>query len=182
MLKIIQKNRTRRLLTALGIGFTFGFLLQKGGATEYEVIVNQLLLKDFTVLKIILSAILTGMIGVYALVSIHVIDLHPKPCNLWGIILGGLVFGAGFALLGYCPGTTAGAIGTGSVHALVGMIGMIIGAGSFAFLYPNISKRLDMKNLGEITLSDILHINTWIIILFLASIIIISLYIIETRL
>jgi len=182
MLKNIQKNRTRRLLTALGIGFTFGFLLQKGGATEYEVIVNQLLLKDFTVLKIMLSAIITGMIGVYALVSIHVIDLQPKPCNLWGIILGGLVFGAGFALLGYCPGTTAGAIGTGSVHALVGMIGIIIGAGSFAFLYPNISKKLDRKNLGKITLPEILHINPWIIILILASIIITSLYIIETRL
>ena len=66
MLKNIEQNRTRRLLTALGIGFTFGFLLQKGGATDYEVIVNQLLLRDFTVLKIILSAILTGMIGIYS--------------------------------------------------------------------------------------------------------------------
>jgi hypothetical protein len=180
MLKKIQKNRTRRLLTALGIGFAFGFFLQKGGATEYEVIVNQLLLRDFTVLKIMLSAILTGMIGVYALASIHVIDLHPKPCKPRGIILGGLVFGAGFAILGYCPGTTAGAIGTGSIHALMGMIGMVIGAGSFAFLYPNISKRLDRKNLGNITLPDLLHTDPWIIILIMAGIIITALYIIET--
>ena len=82
MLKKIQKNRTIRLLTALGIGFAFGFVLQKGGVTGYEVIVNQLLLKDFTVLKIILSAILTGMIGVYTLVNIHVVDLKTKPL-LW---------------------------------------------------------------------------------------------------
>ncbi|MGC9308228.1 MAG: YeeE/YedE thiosulfate transporter family protein [Thermoplasmatota archaeon] len=179
MLAEIRENNTARLLTALGIGFAFGFLLQKGGATDYEVIVNQLLFRDFTVFKIIFSAILTGMIGVYMLVYLGITDLSIKPCNIYAIVVGGLIFGAGFALLGYCPGTMAGAVGTGSVHALVGIGGILAGAGLFASLYTGFQEKWDTKNLGEITIPEILDVHPWIVVLFVGAMIIISLYLIE---
>jgi len=179
MLAKIRENNTTRLLTALGIGFVFGLLLQKGGATEYGIIVNQLLLRDFTVIKIILSAILTGMVGVYMLVYLRIADLSIKSCNLYPIVIGGLIFGAGFAILGYCPGTMAGAVGTGSVHGLVGIVGILTGAGLYASQYTSLQERLDTKNLGEITIPEILDIPPWIVVLFVGILIIAVLYFIE---
>ena len=94
-------------------GILFGFLLQKGGATKHDVIVGQLLLTDFTVLKIMLSAVLTGMIGIYLMKTLGWVELSPKSGSMGSNIIGGLIFGVGFAVLGYCPGTIAGAIGNG---------------------------------------------------------------------
>lgn len=180
MLDTLRENRKARLLSALLIGLVFGFLLQKGGATEYEVIVNQLLLRDFTVLKIILSAILVGMVGVYLLEHFDIADLSPKPCNIWPIVVGGLIFGAGFALLGYCPGTMAGAVGTGSIHAFMGALGMLIGTGFFALMYPTVHKRLSTLHMGEITIPDVLDISPWLVILIISVLILVSLYLIQT--
>jgi uncharacterized protein len=63
-------NNKFTLIWGLAFGIVFGVLLQKGGATKYDVIIGQLLLKDFTVLKIMLSAVVTGMIGIYAMKSL----------------------------------------------------------------------------------------------------------------
>lgn len=168
-------------MTALAIGFAFGFLLQKGGATDYEVIVNQLLLRDFTVLKIILSAILIGMVGVFTLVHLGIAEFSIKPCNPYTIVAGGLIFGAGFALLGYCPGTMAGAVGTGSVHALAGIAGNLIGAGIYASAYPWIQKRWDTKNMGELTIPELLGINPWLVALVVGAMILVSLYLLDIQ-
>lgn len=159
MLKKLRKQKKLRLFTALLIGFFFGFLLQKGGATDYEVLVNQLLLRDFTVLKIMFSAIVVGAPGVYLLVQYSIADSSIKPFRPKSIILGGLIFGAGFALLGYCPGTLAGAVGTGSLHALLGAVGMVIGAGTFARLYPLLNDFIAADDRGEVTLPGLLGLG-----------------------
>lgn len=87
-------------------GFLFGFLLQKGGVTRYNVIVGQFLLKDFTVLKIMLTAVIVGSVGIYGMRALGLdVNLHVKTTALLGNALGGLIFGAGMAVLGYCPGT-----------------------------------------------------------------------------
>ena len=139
----------RRLQRAIGcfIGMAFGFLLQKGGVTKYEVIIKQLLLTEFTVVKIMLSAVVTGMIGVHLLRSIGLVTLHPKSGSFGATVVGGLIFGVGFGILGYCPGTLAGAVGQGSLDALLGgLVGILIGAGIFASLYP----RLDILVLKKV--------------------------------
>ena len=80
-------------------GFLFGFLLQKGGVTRFSVIVGQFLLKDFTVLKIMLTAIVVGSVGIYGMRALGFdIDLHIKATALLGNALGGLIFGAGMAV------------------------------------------------------------------------------------
>ncbi|MGC9424144.1 YeeE/YedE thiosulfate transporter family protein [Vibrio sp.] len=179
MIDKVRTDQRIRLLTGLMIGLVFGFLLQKGGATEYEVIINQLLLRDFTVLKIIFSAVLTGMVGVYVLVSLGVAYLSPKPCEPWAITVGGLIFGTGFAVLGYCPGTMAGAVGTGSVHALMGIMGVLIGVGLYASQYSHIHKKLNNKTWGNITIPGMLNVNPWIVVFLMSLMILGVLYAIE---
>ena len=117
MFSALHSNKSLQLVIGLGIGFLFGFLLQKGNVTEYDVIVGQLLFRDFTVVKIMVTAMVTGMIGVHALRSLGLVQLHPKPGSLGMTLVGGLIFGVGFAVLGYCPGTIAAAVGQGKMDA-----------------------------------------------------------------
>lgn len=119
---------------ALGgvFGVVFGFLLQKGGVAKFHVLIGALLLEDFIVFKVMLSAIAVGMIGVYALHARGLVELHVKPTRWAGNIVGGLCFGAGFALAAYCPGTSAAALGQGNGDALAVILGMIAGSAVFA--------------------------------------------------
>lgn len=135
-LDTIRKNRTLQAVLGLVFGTIFGFLLQKGGVTLYDVIIGQLLLTDFTVVKVMLSAILVGMVGVHAMKAAGLVRLHVRAGSLGATVIGGLIFGVGFAVLGYCPGTAAGAFGSGALDAAVGMAGIVVGAGIFARLYP----------------------------------------------
>jgi len=158
----------------LGLGFffgiIFGFLLQKGGVTQYDVIIGQLLLSDFTVVKVMLSAVITGMLGVRLLNSLGLASLHPKPGSLGMNVIGGLIFGIGFGILGYCPGTIAGAVGNGYLDALFGgFFGILLGAAAFAELYPklegDILKKMDYK---DVTLPELLHIDPWAAVFLVA--------------
>ena len=164
-----------RMQIALGFifGVLFGFLLQKGGLTDYGVIVGQLLLTDFTVAEVMLTAILVGMIGIQIMRSAGLVSLHNKSGSIGSTVLGGLIFGAGFAILGYCPGTAAAAFGSGAIDALVGMIGIIIGAGMFARLYPALSRSvLKWGPLPEGTISDLIGIRPAIIVTLMAVLIV----------
>lgn len=165
------------LLLGFLFGIVFGFLLQKGGATKYDVIVGQLLLTDFTVLKIMLTAVLVGMPGVYLMKNMGWVQLSPKSGSLGMNVIGGLVFGVGFALLGYCPGTIAGAIGNGYLDALTGgLIGIWIGTGLFASLYPRLNKGILSKgDYGDITLPRLLKVNDWVVVIPVGALILIFL-------
>jgi hypothetical protein len=167
MLSSIRSNKSLQLAIGLLIGTGFGFLLQKGGLTSYNVIVGQLLFTDFSVLKTMMTAVITGMIGVHLLKSAGLIIFHPKQGSLGATVIGGLIFGAGFALLGYCPGTVVGAAAQGSFDALFGGIaGITIGAGLFASLYPRLEKGILKKGyFGELTLPELLNAGEWTIII-----------------
>lgn len=121
---------------ALPLGILFGVFLHRGGVANYNVIVNQFRFRDFTVLKIMLTAIIVGGIGVLVLHATGHAPYHVKPANLLGVGLGAALFGVGMVLYGYCPGTGVAAIATGSLHALVGFAGMLIGGILYAFTYP----------------------------------------------
>ncbi len=179
MLEKLRKRKGLRSFTALIVGFFFGFLLEKGGATDYEVLVNQLLLRDFTVLKIIFSAIVVGAPGVYLLVKYGISQSSIKPFRPKSIILGGLIFGAGFALLGYCPGTLAGAVGTGSLHALLGAAGMVIGAGTFARLYPLLSEFIAEDDRGEVTIQGLLGLSKGLAVVIMGTVLIAVMLLLE---
>jgi hypothetical protein len=176
-----MKAKKTKLFWGLLFGIVFGFLLQKGGATKYDVIINQLLLTDFTVLKIMLSASVTGMIGLYAMQGLGWIKLRPK-AGSWGKnAIGGLIFGTGFALLGYCPGTIAGAIGNGYLDAITaGLIGIVLGSGLLAAAYPRLKEGvLRSGYFGNVTLPQVLKVNNWAVIIPLAILITVLMVLLE---
>ncbi len=148
-----------QVATGVLFGLIFGFLLQKGGVGKFNVLLGQLLLQDFTVVKVMLTAIVVGMIGIFALHHFGKAKLHLKPTRVGANIVGGLLFGAGFALLGYCPGTVAAALGQGSWDALFGMAGLVAGSWIFAEM-SGWSKRTveTWGDLGKVMLPDLLHV------------------------
>jgi len=83
------------------------------------------------------------------------------------VVIGGLIFGAGFAVLGYCPGTVAGAVGQGSLDALFGgMVGLTVGAGLFARIYPRIAGGiLDAGEYDIRTIPEFLGVNPWVVVI-----------------
>lgn len=166
MLSVVHQRKRVQLVIGLCIGIVFGFLLQKGGATQYDVIIGQLLFTDFTVVKIMLSAVITGMVGVHLLRSLGLAQLHPKPGSWGSSAIGGLIFGVGFGTLGYCPGTVAGAVGQGSLDALFGgVVGILIGAGLFAVFYPRLSQGILRKgDFGELTLPQLFKVQPWLLV------------------
>ena len=169
------------ILGGLLAGVAFGFLLQKGQVAKYRVILGQFLFTDYTVLKIMLTAIVVGAIGVWGMLQLGMIQhLQVKPAILAANAVGGLIFGLGMALLGYCPGTGVAAMGEGSRHARWGFAGMIAGAAAFAAAFPALEK--GFMKLGEVavttgdkatnkvTLPDVTGVSPWVYIAALAVI------------
>jgi uncharacterized protein len=165
-LQSVRKNRSLQLALGLAMGIAFGAFLQLGGVTRYNVIIGQLLLTDFTVVKVMLSAVAVGMVGVYLLRSLGLANLAVKPGSVGSTVLGGIVFGAGFAVLGYCPGTVAGAVGSGALDALFGgVVGILVGAGIYAALYPRLEATVLQK--GEFpnkTIPELLNLHPWAVV------------------
>lgn len=149
-------------------GILFGFLLQKGRVIRFEKQIGAMLLKDMTIFKFMASAILVGTVGIALLTDAGIITLSHKPMNVGAVLLGGALFGAGWAVMGYCPGTSIAALGEGRWHALFAIVGMIVGAAIYAELFPFFkSTILSWKDFGKIGLPEVLGISPWIIIAFL---------------
>lgn len=149
---------------ALGFvtGIVFGFLLHKGRVAKFEVIVGQLLLKDWTVVKVMATAIAVGSVGVYALVWGGLASLHVKPALLGGVLAGGLLFGLGLAVLGYCPGTCVAASGAGQRDAMVGVAGMLFGAAVYVLAFPRLEPMSKaIADWGKLTLPDVTSSSPW---------------------
>ena len=176
-----KKADKTSLVWGLLFGIVFGFLLHKGGATKYDVIIGQLLLTDFTVVKIMVSAVVTGMLGIYAMKNLGWIKLSIKSGSPGMNVVGGLIFGVGFAVLGYCPGTIAGAVGNGYLDALVGgLAGIIIGSGLFAALYPRLKAGILAKgDFGDLTLPRLFKVNDWVVVVPVAVVLVLLLIALE---
>jgi len=145
------------LLCAAVFGLIFGVLLQKARVAEYDVIVNFFRLRDMTVLKVMLTAIVVGGIGVALMMTAGWLEgYHIKGTKLLGLVLGSALFGVGMVLYGYCPGTGVAAIATGSLHALVGFAGMLVGGIAYAFSYSWIDANiLGVGDYGKVRLTEL---------------------------
>jgi uncharacterized membrane protein YedE/YeeE len=158
------------LLYGLMTGIIFGFLLQKGRVLRYDKQIGALLLKDMTIVKFMLTTILVAMVGVYLLVDFGLAKLSIKATVLGGNILGGLIFGLGWGILGYCPGTQMGALGEGRWDAVWGILGMLVGAALFAEVYPALKATvLTWGDFGKITIPQILGISHWPVIIIIVG-------------
>lgn len=153
------------LLYGLVTGVIFGILMQRAEVARYDRQLGALRLKDLTIVKFMLSTVAVAMVGTYLLKDMGLAKLSVKPMILGAVIPGGILFGLGWALLGYCPGTSAAALGEGRVDALWGILGMLFGAGLYAETYPIVKKTLlTMGDYGKITIPELLGVNHWIVI------------------
>ena len=158
------------MIYGLITGILFGFFLQKAQVLRYDKQLGALRFLDMTIVKFMLTNILVGMVGIYLLKDIGWAKLSLKSTVLVPNILGGLIFGIGWGFLGYCPGTSAGALGEGRWDALWGILGMLAGAALYAEAYPYFKNTvLKWGDFGKISIPQILGIPHWIIIVVLVG-------------
>lgn len=146
-------------------GILFGICLQRSEVLRYDRQLGALLLQDMTILKFMLTSICVGMVGVYLLVALGEVKLAVKPLVLGGNILGGLLFGVGWGLFGYCPATSVGAVAEGRWDAVWGILGALVGAGLYAESFPWLKETvLTWGNYGPVTVPQLLNVSPWLII------------------
>lgn len=170
------ESRSGQLALGLLFGMVFGFLLQKGGVGKYEILIGVLLLEDFTVINVMLTAVVVGMLGIYWMHSRGLVKLHLKPTRYAANILGGVVFGIGFALAAYCPGTAATALGQGNYDAIAVILGMMAGSYVFAEASGWLSRTVEpWGNRGELTLPALLKVRVSLFVPAFAGLLILAL-------
>lgn len=124
-------------------GFGFGFVLERAGFGSARKLAAQFYLRDMTVLKVMFSAIVTAMLGLVALRAVGLVDMdqiYVNPTFLGPQVVGGVIFGVGFVVGGYCPGTSVVAAVTGKLDAVVFLAGVGAGALGFAGVYPRLQR------------------------------------------
>jgi uncharacterized membrane protein YedE/YeeE len=126
-------------MTTLFYGFIFGVLLQSARLNRFDTISGMATLENFKVAKAIALAIGVGVILVNIEIGLGLASYHIKPFLLGGIVLGGLIFGTGMAILGYCPGTVMVSAGEGSLDAMVGILGGLAGGLAYTLVLPSVS-------------------------------------------
>ncbi len=157
------------LVIALVIGFFFGLFLERGGLGNPHKLTGVFYLTDFAVPKAMFTAILVASTGLYLMGDLKLLDmtrLWIVPTFFWPQMVGGSLFGIGYLVAGYCPGTAVAGLGSGRLDALVTLLGMIAGSLLFAVVYPAIEQFYLSSKMGTVTLPDVLGLNHWIVIVF----------------
>ena len=158
------------LAVLLGIGF--GYCLERAGFGSARKLTAVFYLHDKSVVKVMFTAIVTTMVGLFVLSSVGVLalsDLYIEPTSYAAQLLGGLVFGAGFVIGGYCPGTSVAGIATGKKDAMVFAVGMLAGVMAYAELTPGIEAWIAATSQGELTLPTLTGIGMgWWTLAFVA--------------
>ncbi|MFO0674184.1 MAG: YeeE/YedE thiosulfate transporter family protein [Polyangiaceae bacterium] len=155
------------LAVALAIGFGFGFALERAGFGSAKKLVEQFYLTDLRVFKVMFTAIVTAMLGVFYLSAAGLLDLslvYVEPTHLVPQIVGGLLLGAGFIVGGYCPGTSVVAIVSGRRDAIFYLGGMSLGVFAFGEASGAIDGFYQSTPLGKITLPDALGLSYGVVV------------------
>ncbi len=146
------------LLIAGLVGTAFGWTLERAGLGDPPKLAGQFFLRDFTVLKVMMSAVLTAMLGAFWLGRSGMIDLamfYVPETYLLPQLLGGLVFGLGFALSGLCPGTSCVALASGRGEGGATILGLLLGMLLMGAVFPVIEPLYDATPRGPLTWPDL---------------------------
>jgi uncharacterized membrane protein YedE/YeeE len=165
------------------IGCAFGAILFLGGASSYRRIMGTLLLKDMWIIKLMMTAIGVGTLGIYLLDLGGLANMSIKPAYVWGVLAGGAIFGIGWAVSGYCPGTCVVGASEGKKDAIFTVLGALTGAFLFSLAFPYLEAALiEPANYGEVTLESALGINgIWIAIPFSAALLFGAFFLLKDR-
>ena len=139
----------------LGSGIAFGFIIQRVGATDPQKMVLAHLMKEPQIPQFMLLVVMLAALGVFGLEAVGAGTTRVLPTSLIATGLGGAIFGIGWGLTGYCPGTCWAAVGEGRMDALFALLGGLCGTLVFAHLHEILIPALYMPtNLGQLTLAD----------------------------
>ncbi|MBF0278842.1 MAG: YeeE/YedE family protein [SAR324 cluster bacterium] len=148
------------------IGFGFGFMLERAGFGSAIRLTGQWYGKDWSVFRVMFTAIVTAMFGIIILESLDLISgeaIYINNTYLYPQIGGGLLMGAGFVIGGYCPGTSFVALASGKLDAIFYILGLMFGSFVFAEAWPLIESFASKGNLGKITLPQLFDWSPWMV-------------------
>jgi hypothetical protein len=151
----IEFSLAAELAIALVLGIGFGVALERAGFGSARKLTAVFYLHDMAVVKVMFTAVVTTMVGLFALSTLGLLDLgalYIEPTNLLAQGVGGLLFGAGFLIGGYCPGTSLAAIASGRKDAVLFALGMLAGVYAYAEFTPQLDDWYKAHSLGELTL------------------------------
>lgn len=147
------------LIIAFAIGIGFGFMLERGGFGSARILAAQFYLGNMRVLKVMFTAIVTAMLGIFYLSVIGYLDLsliYVSNTYIVPQVLGGLILGVGFVIGGYCPGTSMVAFSTGKIDGFVYVLGVAFGIFVFGEIFPMLEGFFNSTDLGKQTLPSFL--------------------------
>ena len=170
---------TIAILVGLLMGAVFGLALEKSRVFEPGVIVGQMQMRNFIMLKVFLTAVATGAVVLAVLNGFGLVKLQPKAALYAADIVGGLILGIGIALAGACPGTTLAQVGAGYRDALFTLAGGLVGSVAFSYAQPALSKSFLGSGGGKIIFTDMLGIPYWLGALVLAAVLVVVLVSLE---
>jgi len=152
---------------AVLFGFLFGLSLERGGLGDPHKLTGVFYFRDFTVPKVMFTAIVVAGTGLYLSADLGILDLARVwivPTYLWPQIVGGALFGVGYVVSGYCPGTAVVGLASGRLDALVTLIGVCAGSLLFAVMYPVLESFYLSSDQGSATLPNVLGVHHWVIL------------------
>ena len=161
------------LWLAIPIGIVFGYALFHAGFTDSRRIAWAFYFKDVGVPVVMFSAIVTGMIGLWGMSLVGMIDIsqvYMLPTFLIPMAVGGLIFGVGMAIGGYCPGTAVAAVATGKIDGVVFIGGFLIGSLIFGDMFPVWGDFYNSNYLGAYRLDQWLEVSLGTMVLVITLI------------
>lgn len=166
-------STTGFVVASLVLGFFFGFFLERAGFSSALKLTGQFYFRDFSVLKVMFTAIIVAMVGIayFALFGwLNMGQVYVPAEFLWPQIVGGLLLGGGFIVGGYCPGTSVTAAAIGKLDALFFIAGIFIGIFLFGATVPGFERFNNSGSFGPLTLAAWLDVNTGIMVLVIVLI------------
>lgn len=161
---------------SFGVAFLFGILfglsLERSGLGDPRKLTGVFYLRDFAVPKVMFTAIVVAAAGLYLLSDLGLLDLEEIyfiPTFFWPQLAGGALFGIGFVMSGYCPGTAVAGLASGRLDALVTLAGVGLGSLLFALVFPAIEGFYGYSGMGTATLPGLIGVNHWPVIVLLAA-------------
>ncbi|MBF0318013.1 MAG: YeeE/YedE family protein [Nitrospirae bacterium] len=152
----------------LMLGIFLGIILQKGRLCKYSVVSGMFRMQDFSFFRVGTPLLMIAMVLVYFLKDVGEVELYLPRTVILAQLIGGVMFGAGLAISGYCPAIAAGALGEGALDALPTMTGIVVGSIIYAEVYHEslFDRLVSYIDLGRVTFQDIfLVFNHWFFIM-----------------
>ena len=166
--KVAEWSPNALIASSALLGVGFGFVLERAGFGNAKTLAGQWYGYNFAVLRVMFTAIVVAMLGLFGLYYLGVVDLSQVYINetfIWPQLVGGLIFGMGFVIGQYCPGTAVVACATGKIDAMIYMLGFVLGLVAFFFAFPRLESFYLSSAKGRVLLSDTLHVSAGVVVL-----------------